>query len=89
MSDTYNGWKSYSTWRIALEFNFDHDLIESLLPIKTYDLSEYLKSYVQDVIDRESKQNTFSNSYAHAFVNQCDFYEIAEHLLQHVESEEA
>ena len=69
-------------WRVRLDFGFDIDMIKDLLPIETPDLAEFLKGYVQDEIDRQSKVGSIANSYAHAFVNDVDFEEMAEDILK-------
>ena len=69
-------------WRVRLDFGFDIDMIEQLLPIETPHLAEYLKSYVQDEIDRQSKVGSIANSYAHAFIYDVDFEAMAEDILK-------
>jgi len=78
-NNDYQGWKNYATWRVALEF-FDGYEIQKDEPQDVYDLSKYLKELVESAID-ESGQEGISNSYAHAFISDVDFYQIAEHVL--------
>jgi hypothetical protein len=77
-NNNYQGWKNYATWRVALEF-FDGYEIQKDEPQDVYDLSKYFKELVESAID-ESSQG-ISNSYAHAFISDVDFYQIAEHAL--------
>ena len=82
----YNGWTNYSTWRIALEWfdglscydltGYDLEEIES-----TSDLAELIQSYVEQYIENEDGSQ-LTKSYAMAFLDDVNWYEIAEHLAQ-------
>jgi hypothetical protein len=81
---TYNGWTNYATWRIALEifdgenpFDYETD---------TYTLSRLLYDYVSDYLS-ENCLNQLTNNYAMAFIDNVNWYEIAEHLIQEVANE--
>lgn len=77
MKDTkYNGWTNYATWRINLELfdGFEHEEIVS---------SDYLKELTQEWVfqDLQSQsQYSLVCDYARAFLNNVNFYEIAEHM---------
>jgi hypothetical protein len=88
MSDTkYNGWTNYATWRVNLEmfdgFNWveafgnpDPDLTD------VYELSLALKDYAEEVITNgEIVNSNLAVDYALAFLNDVNWYEIAEHLV--------
>ena len=79
MDTKYNGWTNYATWRVNLEIfdNFDVDGYSD----DTYELSEQLKDYAEEVIFGE-QDGTLIASYALAFISEVNWYEIAEHLLE-------
>lgn len=86
MSNTYNGWTNYATWRINLEI-FDgmeagdfwgfHDATEE----DTYELSNALKEYAEEVICEQSEEG-IARDYALAFISDVDWYSIAKSMIQ-------
>jgi len=81
----HNGWTNYATWRVALEL-FDGASAEDYLIVKEGDddvsiLAERLQEEVNELIDTETTPETFSHSYAMAFLNDVNWYEIAENIL--------
>tara|TARA_R100001015_G_C4634604_1_gene201413 strand:- start:3033 stop:3359 length:327 start_codon:yes stop_codon:yes gene_type:complete len=93
---TYNGWTNYQTWRVNLEMiddSRDHYLeqIKEMVELDkdiselnlTSELSEMLKSDVENLLECETynPDNSMVLSYAMAFVNECNFWEIAENIL--------
>jgi hypothetical protein len=79
----YNGWTNYATWRIKLEM-FDDSSKELYGQFKdAYDLSENLKEVANDLItDYGSNEDSLAVSYARAFLQDVNFYEIAESILE-------
>ena len=67
---TYNGWTNYSTWRIMLE-NFDGE--ERQLD------AEECKEMVEEYLELQC-DNEMTLSYALAFLNDVNWYEIADAL---------
>lgn len=86
MDQKYNGWTNYETWRIGLEIfdGYEMKIIESAnsqeeaLEMVEH---EYLKDYVEEILltDGQDEQSLVM-SYAMAFVDAVNFYEISEHL---------
>jgi hypothetical protein len=96
MSDTkYNGWTNYATWRINLEVfdgleledfggqdkNFDPELI------CLHTLAEALQERAEEIIFLDShiggkSPSSLLEDYARAFLQDVNYYEIAEHLVQ-------
>ena len=67
---TYNGWTNYSTWRIMLE-NFDGE--ERQLD------AEECKEIVEEYLELQC-DNEMTLSYALAFLNDVNWYEISDAL---------
>lgn len=80
MSETYNGWSNYATWRVNLEIiddyvaSFDrHHRFDSVS-----DFADHLKDYVDDVLTNFGEStDSLALDYARAFVSDVDWYEIA------------
>lgn len=79
---TYNGWTNYATWRVNLEIFDGFDISE--YSKDTYELSEQLKDYAEEVIF-QGQDGTLIASYAFAFIYDVNWYEIAEHLINESE----
>lgn len=88
-----NGWTNYATWRINLEIfdgfepieylgggdeNFDISLV---YPI---DLKDSLREYAEQVIFEcgECSPHSLAGSYAQAFLDEVNWYEIAQHMIR-------
>jgi hypothetical protein len=78
---TYNGWTNYATWRINLELFDDSSFLEhdGYSWDDTYDLKNELCEYVEEFII-ESTREGLARDYALAFLQEVNWYEIAEHL---------
>lgn len=87
MSNTYNGWTNYATWRVNLEI-FDgqslRDLGMSRLGI--YELGDSLKSYAVEIIEIDGKG--LALDYAMAFLSDVNWGELARHYLHDQEVNE-
>lgn len=95
----YNGWTNYATWRIQLEIVSDYlnatcydddnkDIAEDWLSMSLYDLGEYFKDYVQEVVGFE-QQDGFAYNYAMAFLDDVNWREIAEHAKTYTKEAQA
>lgn len=93
MSEKYNGWTNYATWRINLEI-FDGVTLEDLNTVETepYDLKDYLQEYAEECIfsGHDSNAPQYCNlieDYARAFLSDVNWYEIAEHIIENSKEE--
>ena len=83
MSDEkYNGWTNYATWRVNLEICDDY--CSSLIGEHTFasraDLADALKEYAVEAVTGDSDtSNNLAASYAAAFLDMVNWYEIADH----------
>jgi hypothetical protein len=85
MSNTYNGWTNYATWRINLEIfdGLECDDIGVFSRYSTPDISdvvEWLQQYAEDVVFMDCP-NSLAVSYARAFMDGVNYYEIAQHYM--------
>lgn len=70
----YNGWTNYATWRVALE-NFDGVSIQE----SGLDSAEACQAYVEEYLEMQNENST-TLSYALAFLQDVNWYEIFESL---------
>lgn len=70
MTDKYNGWTNYATWRVNLEM-FDGGGFEGWN-------AEAFKQQAKDYIYETSPEG-LARDYAMAFLSDVNWYEIAEH----------
>jgi hypothetical protein len=87
--EKYNGWYNQATWRVNLEwFDGNNEWLEEYLSGSVLDVAEIIQSYVRDAIDEQTPVefktgiNTLANCYAHAFLDDVNWFEIAEHLKE-------
>jgi len=79
----YNGWTNYATWRVNLELfdGYGEDLDKDTDPS---DLAEQLKEMAEEAITGYGEINpqSLAVSYATAFINDVNYYEIAESIIE-------
>ncbi len=92
MSDNkYEGWTNYATWRINLELLGDYDWASEVL--ESDDESwrpnvDYLEDLVENwVFENHTGSLGIVEDYARAFVDQVNFHEILEHILEEIDNE--
>jgi hypothetical protein len=91
MSDTtYNGWSNYATWRINLEIfdGMELDLDPSPYDkLEAYTLKDELQRIAEEIIFEgmgydERRSSNLVEDYARAFLQDVNYYEIADHLIK-------
>ena len=85
MSEGYNGWTNYATWRVRLEM-FDYDGASDN-DLDAYDLGDSLRESALDYIAQES--TGMARDYAEAFLDEVNWYQIAERMIEDYRTEEA
>ena len=83
---TYNGWTNYATWRVNLEI-FDGIDTDYIIDMFGKDVDkEALEEYVEDVVFADLNTNSFSllEGYANAFLNEVNYHEIQQHLINQI-----
>jgi hypothetical protein len=86
---TYNGWTNYATWRVNLEIfdGWDSNQLDSLTMGDTYQLHKQLKDYAEEIIFEgcsydERRPSNLMADYARAFLDDVNWHEIAEHMIE-------
>jgi len=82
MKKSYNGWTNYATWRINLEILGDIQWVEEEIEILN---EEMLEDYVENAVFENngiSGHLGLMEDYARAFLNNVNYREILEHILE-------
>ena len=92
---TYNGWSNYATWRIKLEiFDGVEHFRANHLSICGYDPDgqpvdhEYIKDMAEEIVLGDVNEQSLAHSYAHAFMSDVNWHEIAEHINDEIKENE-
>ena len=89
MTEKYNGWTNYETWRIQLEvidgmtlqdFGFDLHEVDTDEVADVERLAEYVEQYVDEIV-LGTVPNGMARDLAESFLGRVDWFEIAEHLI--------
>ena len=88
LNNKYNGWSNYATWRINLEILSDYDFAQQVLECGQLPTVEDLKDVVENwVFENHTGSLGLVEDYARAFVDQVNFHEILEHVLEDIDNE--
>ncbi len=80
MSEKYNGWTNYATWRVNLEM-FDGQPVEALTEMsEAYGLGQYCRELALEYMAEQA--TGLALDYAEAFLADVNWYEIAEHMIE-------
>ncbi len=89
MTEKYNGWTNYETWRIQLEvidgmtlqdFGFDLHEVDTDETADVERLAENVEQFVDEII-LGNVPNGIARDLAESFLGNVDWFEIAEHLI--------
>ena len=79
LSEQYNGWANYATWRVNLEIFDGIDLRDMCWhKLDKYGLADALKDYAHELI--EDGANTLAREYARAFMADVEWREISDFM---------
>ena len=79
MTDKYNGWTNYATWRVNLEiFDGWDDIAGEITP-------ESLQSIANEILDMGGTESSTTLDFSRAFISDVDWHQIAEHLNENRE----
>jgi len=81
MSNEYNGWTNYETWRVNLEVFDGLDMSEE---IRMADDVDYLADYLSEMVDETvcGDADGLAKDYARAFLSNVDFHQIAARMME-------
>lgn len=83
MSEGYNGWTNYETWKVNLELLDDDEYAEELVKEagNVWDGAHALREYIEEYLDNDLDQidNTFIVGAVNALLSEVNWHEIAEH----------
>jgi hypothetical protein len=88
MTEQYNGWTNYETWRVNLEvldgmtledFGFDLHEVDTDDVADVESVAGALEMYTCELI--EGQASGFALDLAHSFLARVDWVEIAEHMI--------
>ena len=79
---TYQGWKNYETWNIALWLGNDEGTYREMVVLtrratSAYELGQSIKEYVQE--NNPLVEASMYSDLLNSAISACDFLEIAEH----------
>lgn len=84
MSEGYNGWTNYATWRVRLEM-FDYDGASDN-DLDAYDLADSLRESALSWMDEQASE--LALDYARAFLDDVNWREIAASMIEAYREEE-
>jgi hypothetical protein len=88
MSNKYNGWTNYATWRVNLEIFDGMDISEMCWKeLDRYELAERLKDSAIELIEETGEG--LAVDYAKAFIEDVNWREIADSMLEAYSDDEA
>jgi hypothetical protein len=78
----YNGWTNYATWRVNLEILEDIEFEDVVS-------ADDLKEIVEDcVFNNTVEKDCLAADYARAFIQQVNFYEIAQGINEELDEQD-
>ena len=81
LKEDYNGWSNYATWRVNLElFNDDQEHYIETYGKDVNELAEGLESEVDEFVE-SNVTNTTISGWVNAFLQDVDYREIAEGMI--------
>lgn len=80
MTDTYNGWANYETWRVNMEIFDGIDYRDFFSNSNEYELSKELAQYAYEVLEMSGQG--IALDYAIGFLGKVDFQEIARNMIE-------
>jgi hypothetical protein len=80
MTNRYNGWTNYATWRVNLEIFDGMEPNDFGRRLDLYDLADCIKEYAREAVSIGA--NELAQSYALAFLDDVNWREIAQSMIE-------
>ncbi len=84
MTEKYNGYTNYATWRVNLEIVEQMDIEFAVEADLRFD-ADMVKEWVEYAVFGNESQNGFMFDYADAFLSEVNYYELANILNEEIE----
>jgi len=84
MTEKYNGYTNYATWRVNLEIVDQMDIEFAVEDDLRFD-ADMVKEWVEYAVFGNESQNGFMFDYADAFLSEVNYYELANILNEEIE----
>ena len=84
MTEKYNGYTNYATWRVNLEIVEQMDIEFAVEDDLRFD-ADMVKEWVEYAVFGNESQNGFMFDYADAFLSEVNYYELANILNEEIE----
>jgi hypothetical protein len=84
MTEKYNGYTNYATWRVNLEIVEQIDIEFAVEENLRYD-ADMVKEWVEFAVFGDESKGDFMSSYARAFLNEVNYHELANNLNEEIE----
>jgi len=84
MTEKYNGYTNYATWRVNLEIVEQMDIEFAVEENLRFD-ADMVKEWVEYAVFGNESQNGFMFDYADAFLSEVNYYELANILNEEIE----
>jgi len=84
MTEKYNGYTNYATWRVNLEIVEQMDIEFAVEEDLRFD-ADMVKEWVEYAVFGNESQNGFMFDYADAFLSEVNYYELANILNEEIE----
>ena len=84
MTEKYNGYTNYATWRVNLEIVEQMDIEFAVEENLRFD-ADMVKEWVEYAVFGDEDKGGFMSDYARAFLNEVNYHELASNLNEEIE----
>jgi len=84
MTEKYNGYTNYATWRVNLEIVEQMDIEFAVEEDLRFD-ADMVEEWVEYAVFGDEDSSDFMSDYARAFLNEVNYHELANNLNEEIE----
>jgi hypothetical protein len=84
MTEKYNGYTNYATWRVNLEIVEQMDIEFAVEENLRFD-ADMVQEWVEFAVFGDESKCDFMSDYARAFLNEVNYHELANNLNEEIE----